>query len=249
MGLKSVTLSKNLSEIPAYAFYGCSGLTSIDIPSGVTGIGARAFQDAKGLLSISIPNTVTSIGMDAFRETNLKTVTLPASVNEVEASAFYLCENLESIKFYNPDCVIYDDELTIDPETITIYGYANSTAHNYAVKYDRPFVELEDEIVEDEHVHTYYNGTTLIATCKTPGKATYMCACGAYYVVDTPIDPTNHIDANNDGKCDLCYVAPEEPCDCICHKNGFAGFIYRLIRSFFKFFKTNKVCTCGVAHY
>ncbi len=248
VGLKSVTLSKNLTEISAGLFYDCSGLTSIDIPSGVTGIDDQAFQGATGLTNINIPNTVTYIGWNAFRETNLKSATLPASVNEVEADAFYLCENLESIKFYNPDCVIYDDELTIDPETITIYGYANSTAHDYAVKYNRPFVELEDEVVE-EHTHTYVYRVEMLATCKATGKITHICECGASYIEETPVNPEGHIDFNLDGKCDLCYVEPDEPCDCICHKNGIAGFIYKLIRSFFKLFKTNKVCSCGVMHY
>lgn len=248
VGLKSVTLPKNLTEISAGLFYGCSGLTSIDVPTGVTGIDSQAFQGATGLTNINIPNTVTYIGWSAFRETNLKTVTLPASVNEVEAVAFYLCDNLESIKFYNPDCVIYDDIITIDPETITIYGYANSTAHNYAVKYNRPFVELEDEVVE-EHTHTYVYRVEMLATCKATGKITHICECGVSYTEETPVNPEGHIDFNFDGKCDLCYVEPDEPCDCICHKNGLAGFIYKLIRSFFKFFKTNKACSCGIMHY
>ncbi len=248
VGLKSVTLPKNLTEIPAGAFYNCSGLTSIDIPAGVTGIDDQAFQGATGLTNINIPDTVTYIGWSAFRETNLKTITLPASVNEVEDTAFYQCYNLKSIKFYNPNCVIYDDEITIDPETITIYGYANSTAHDYAIKYNRPFVELEDEVVE-EHTHTYVYRVEMLATCKATGKVTHICECGASYIEETPINPEGHVDFNFDGKCDLCYVEPDEPCDCICHKNGFAGFIYKLIRSFFKFFKTNKLCACGAIHY
>ncbi len=54
---------------------------------------------------------------------------------------------------------------------------------------------------------------------------------------------------------------PEEPttdpdddttdnnCSCNCHKSGFMGFIWKLLRFFYKLFKINPVCACGVAHY
>lgn len=38
-------------------------------------------------------------------------------------------------------------------------------------------------------------------------------------------------------------------CSHICHKTGFAGFIYKIIRIFWKLFGTNKICACGAAHY
>lgn len=57
-------LGKRISEIPNYAFNGCSALTSIDL-TGVTKIGTCAFQNS-GLTSINIPDTVTVIGDNAF---------------------------------------------------------------------------------------------------------------------------------------------------------------------------------------
>ncbi len=45
---------------------------------------------------------------------------------------------------------------------------------------------------------------------------------------------------------------PEEPsddCSCNCHKSGFMGFIWKILRIFYKLFKTNVVCACGVTHY
>ncbi len=38
-------------------------------------------------------------------------------------------------------------------------------------------------------------------------------------------------------------------CDCMCHKTGFMGFIYKIMRIFWKVFGTNKTCDCGAAHY
>ena len=38
-------------------------------------------------------------------------------------------------------------------------------------------------------------------------------------------------------------------CSCNCHKIGFGGFIYKILRLFWKLFKTNQFCKCGVTHY
>ena len=42
---------------------------------------------------------------------------------------------------------------------------------------------------------------------------------------------------------------PEKECDCNCHKSGFMGFIWKIIRFFSKLFGVNKVCDCGKVHY
>lgn len=44
----------------------------------------------------------------------------------------------------NPDCAIFDSIITI-PDAAVIYGYAGSTAEEYANKYGRTFVSLSDE--------------------------------------------------------------------------------------------------------
>lgn len=46
---------------------------------------------------------------------------------------------------------------------------------------------------------------------------------------------------------------PDEPaednCSHLCHKSGFMGFIWKIVRFFIKLFKANPVCDCGIAHY
>lgn len=46
---------------------------------------------------------------------------------------------------------------------------------------------------------------------------------------------------------------PSEPvakCTCLCHKTGFAGFIYKIVRIFWKLFDPGKrVCECGEKHW
>ena len=116
--LRNVTVT-NAATISKNAFYGCSSLTSISIPSGVTSIERFAFYGCGSLASITIPDSVTSIGADAFLG----------------------CSSLTSITILNPDCQI-DDSQDAMPSAAAIYGYTNSTAAAYAVKYGRTFVSI-----------------------------------------------------------------------------------------------------------
>jgi len=99
--------------------------------------------------------------------------------------------------------------------------------------------------------HTY-TSTIKDPTCTTEGAKTYTCSvCGNTY--SEPIPAIGHIDDDGDGMCDLCdkdiVGGGAGNCDHICHKGGFAGFIYKIIRIFWKLFKINKTCACGVNHY
>lgn len=40
-----------------------------------------------------------------------------------------------------------------------------------------------------------------------------------------------------------------DDCDHLCHKDGFMGFIWKIVKVFLKLFKSNPVCECGAAHY
>lgn len=45
---------------------------------------------------------------------------------------------------------------------------------------------------------------------------------------------------------------PEDPskdCSCNCHKGGIMGIIWKILRFFYKLFRINPVCACGIAHY
>ncbi len=48
-------------------------------------------------------------------------------------------------------------------------------------------------------------------------------------------------------------VEPDEPaestCTHLCHKSGFMGFVWKIVRFFWQLFRMNPVCECGEAHY
>ena len=51
------------------------------------------------------------------------------------------------------------------------------------------------------------------------------------------------------GVCTECGDKQNENCSCNCHKTGFMSIIWKIIRFFWKLFKMNPICECGVAHY
>ncbi len=100
--------------------------------------------------------------------------------------------------------------------------------------------------------HTY-ESTYVLPTCTDKGYTIYKCTGCSYSYTGDYLDAVGHSDGNADGICDTCgNEIPEEPakeCTCMCHKTGFMGFIYKIVKFFWKLFKMNPVCECGVAHY
>ncbi len=130
-----LTIPNTITEIKAYAFYGCSGLTNVTISEGVTSIGSFAFSGCTGLTSVTIPSSVTSIGNIAFDgcggltkvvtssiedwleisfwdytanplyyahhlyigEEEVTDLTIPNTITEIKARAFYGCTGLTSV--------------------------------------------------------------------------------------------------------------------------------------------------------
>jgi hypothetical protein len=141
--LTDISLPSGLKYITYLSFGSCSGLKKITIPDSVILIGSWAFSDCSGLTEVTIQNGVTSIDGAAFYGcSSLTEITIPDSVTSIGMAAFNECSSLETITIENPKCELYDNENTIDSNT-TIIGYANSTAYDYAVKYNRKFIDIE----------------------------------------------------------------------------------------------------------
>lgn len=107
--LKSVTLSKQLAEIPDQAFRNCDSLETLMIPDSVTSygesafegctalktlinsnsllhIGNRCFADCSQLEDFEIPDSVTEIGNSAFSGVGFTEVTIPASMTKLDST-------------------------------------------------------------------------------------------------------------------------------------------------------------------
>lgn len=98
--LQSVTLSKNMTQIPVYAFEKCSSLKSIAIPDKVANISSNAFYKCTSLSSVTFGSGVTTIEKEAFRGcTALTSVSLPNSLKTLGLGAFTDCTKLKTAKF------------------------------------------------------------------------------------------------------------------------------------------------------
>ena len=95
----SVTISKGYLTIGKYAFENCSALKSVSIPEGVYKISERAFSNS-GLLSVTIPASVENIESYAFSGcTKLATVNSApdSTLYEISPYAFDSCTSLRSL--------------------------------------------------------------------------------------------------------------------------------------------------------
>jgi hypothetical protein len=98
----------SVTVIGMNAFYNCTGLLKIIIPISVTAIGDYAFYGCASLSRVTssnklaIGNNIKSIGNFAFAECNsLTTVRIPESVTKIGKGAFYSCDLLRSVIFYD----------------------------------------------------------------------------------------------------------------------------------------------------
>ena len=76
---------------------------SVTMGANVERIGARAFQSCFSLKRITLPAKLKTIGSNAFDGTSITSLTIPASVTDIEQYAFYSCNQLTSINFEDSD--------------------------------------------------------------------------------------------------------------------------------------------------
>ncbi len=153
IALTNIEIPDSDVQLKASSFYGCTNLTDITLGDGTTSIGDGAFYSCSNLKNIVIGKSVETIDWFAFWDcSSLETITIPENVHEIGFKAFDNCENLSSVYILNPECELIDFSTlggTI-PATATIYGYRDSSAQEYAEKYGRTFVALDDEATPDQ---------------------------------------------------------------------------------------------------
>ena len=96
-----------------------AGKTSVALNSGTKVIGSGSFSECTGITSVNIPSGCTGIESGAFNNSALKTVTIPASVEEIGSQGTF-----------SPD---------------VIYGYTESQAETYCADNGFVFYPLDGE--------------------------------------------------------------------------------------------------------
>lgn len=175
--LKKVTVSA--SEIPTYAFYGCSYIEEINIENA-TSIGDCAFQDCSSLQNIALSPMLTSIGNGAFGSCiSLANINLPNGLTNIGESAFYDCSSLRTLTLPSSLSHIGDNAFlscfklyeiyNLSPLTLETGSTENGMVAYYAkvihTSQDEEPIQtmLTDELVEligvnGEYIATMYTG-------------------------------------------------------------------------------------------
>ncbi len=112
----------SITEIPDYAFLGCTSLKTVKLPEGLKKIGFQAFSECEVLESINFPASLEDIGSNSFAYcarldnlmfpdglkhighnafsfcSSLKEAILPDTVEEIESYAFSDCDSLKKVR-------------------------------------------------------------------------------------------------------------------------------------------------------
>lgn len=97
--MESIRLSENILELPDHTFCGNKKLKYVKIPDSITRIPSGAFYNCENLSCVEFPKNLTHIDRDAFHRTSLTSVSIPESVETINAFAFNDTSKLTDIIF------------------------------------------------------------------------------------------------------------------------------------------------------
>lgn len=130
--LTSIVIPDSVTSIANHVFYSCSSLTSVDLGNGVLSVGESSFSECSSLTSVKLSPVLNHIGPGAFRSTAIKSITIPASVTQIDYNAFYL-SSLTYATFEDPVGwkVASSSTATIWTNLSSSYIASTSTAATY----------------------------------------------------------------------------------------------------------------------
>ena len=142
-----------------------SGGVTVTFGSGVTNIPKSIFDASNNdnrprLKSVSISSSVQTIEDYAFEGTDITSISIPASVTNINYQAFANCSKLTTIKIYNKNAAINRYAFDGCPSNARFYIYKNGTVDTYAKEHGfkitylntgKQFTDVQDS------THPYYN--------------------------------------------------------------------------------------------
>ena len=135
---------KGITEIPDYAFLGCTSLRKVTLPEGLKKIGFQAFSECSSLEKINFPSALEDIGSNSFTYctslddivfpkglkhighnafsfcSTLREVILPDSLQEIESYAFSDCDSLEKVRLPANDRLLGELMMNCCPSLVEI---------------------------------------------------------------------------------------------------------------------------------
>ena len=158
--LSSLTLSDGITSIGDSAFGGCNFDGELKLPDSLLEIGIFSFMYSTLSGELVLPDKLTHVDSYAFSECDkITAVTIPESMKKIESAAFDGCSELTKVTVYSKNADISDTAFTGTHADFTIYGYAGSTAEEYASKNNLNFEKIETALTLKGRV-TAYNPKT-----------------------------------------------------------------------------------------
>ena len=192
--LTSATVLEGVKTIGDDAFRGCTSLAYIDFPASITSVGAEAFMSCKEMVSVRFRSgsSGVTLGDNLFSQCwKLTDVALPQTTDRISAGMFASCTSLSEL--YIPATV---REIGENPFTSSLYSgiiyFGGSEAEwnqmaNAALK--GSLKSTNTTVVFDAEFDDPFATEPDDPGDFQPGE-------------DGPC--TNHVDSDNDGKCDNC---------------------------------------------
>ncbi len=251
--LEKVQFTDTLRVIGDEAFRS-SGLRKVEINAGVERIGYCAFVSCKNLTDILVSNNnfYSSENGTLYNKNKTEIICCPAGKEDTSYEIISTVRRIEDYAF--ADCIIQLKNCEI-PEGVAEIGEGAFLGCNNMEIITVP--ESAINIGEEAFGRTFYlsGDHDYYARIILKGYAgsaveTYVKENSDYSkIVFIPHGHT-HTDENKDNLCEGCNVYFPQICpSCNCHKSGFLGFIWKLQRFFWKIFRINSTCSCGIAHY
>ena len=237
-----------------------TAIKSVVIPEGVTKIGAAAFVGCTSLTDVYYDGTEAQWNEIAVGENNEPLTSAAMHFNQHTHS-------YDTVVVTEPTCTAQGyTTYTCACGDSYVADYTDKLQHSYKGVITTPATHTAEgvmtyicDICGDSYTEAIaktpahsYSAVVTAPTCIEQGFTTYTCVCGSIYM-DNFTDSVPHTDADGDAFCDYCgedlTVDPSENCSCMCHKDGFMGFIWKIVKFFWSLFGMNPVCECGKAHY
>lgn len=190
---------------------------------------------------------VTEIGIRAFyKDNNITKIYIPATVKEISYAAFYQCKIKEVI-------ILSDENYKTSELSVVSGAFYECNELTTVHCYNRNSIYWSDTNTYNL-CHRIYFRKGKEPVCQLLNKEDgiedgwYCSSCKKYFEGGYTI-PAKHTDEkDHNGECDRCGIVT---CVHKCHKEltGFSAFIWKVELFFWKLFKIQKTCICGVDHY
>lgn len=166
----------------------------------VTKLAYHSFANNKNIINITLPNTITSAGEEVFLNSSLQSATLEYGTKAVPSGMFMYAQNLSKVTLPSTlekiEAQAFGYEVGSRINDFVISGYQNTAAERYAAENEFTFIALDRPgLIGD------VNNDGKLDVADVTYLQMYLSGDSSYVIQNTKA-----ADANGDGKIDVADV-------------------------------------------